>query len=179
MREIEIECVEGTEKNINNFLLPSHIHQELIPEVIHIDGKELRYFTNRVIENFRIYTQDNESRLEIDSCPHYYKTVARNDSKTRYKMYIEEVYQTYSSGKIIQSLSQDPFIMVIGNDLNSLKAYIFKGTERVYIPTKVYHTPPILHYTGLSYLQKDVISPELSIVHKFRENDTILSFNFV
>lgn len=178
MREIEIECVEGTEKNINNYLLPPHHHKELIPEVIHLNGKELRYFTNRVTENFKIYTQDNESRLEIDSCPHYYKSVAKNDPKIKYKIYIEEVYQTYSSGKIIQSLSQDPFIIVLGNELDSLKAYIFKGTERIYIPTKMYHTPPILYYTGLSYLQKDVISPELSVVHKFCENDTILSFNF-
>jgi ureidoglycolate hydrolase len=95
----------------------------------------------RIIESMQLY-----GHIKIKDGKAYKYAVIDPDDP--FKFIFKNLEYLPHTSKTLMSHNEDPFIIVLGTELDNLKAFIFNGKDAVRIPPRVWHSPPILHYSG-------------------------------
>jgi hypothetical protein len=87
------------------------------------------------------------------------------EEKNQYCYYLNTLNLLVHSSKTVKSEYKDPYILVLGKDLNSLRAYVFSGNQVVKIFSGVWFSDPIIPFVGKTVFKIKECSIPLRMVY--------------
>lgn len=131
-------------------------------------GNRIHLSNSFIINTFTIFNEESRVGINRNSVQGNNSSpiISLVDEKNPYRFYINFLYSDPTSTMCIAPSNNDPFIMVIGNTPETVKAYIFSGQEGIKIPPRVWISWPVIHYYGMAEFKIKHSIPEMSMIYK-------------
>lgn len=100
------------------------------------------YIKNK-IDKETVIVENNSDNIKIDN-----EIVARISPENEYSFLVDKIFLSPYSSICISPEKNDPFIILLGNNPDELKAYHFSGQEGIHIFFNVWFSLPIVYYNG-------------------------------
>jgi len=134
---------------------------------------------NETSGKFHVWTSYGIVHAENTAVDSGLYSVAIQHPKNKYRFIIREINYHPEGSQLVMSLDGDPFILILGNTLENIKAYSFDGSQGFHIYPGIWHQPPIIHYPErITFLDKQAAT-HLCVLHDFfTEENKVLSFSY-
>lgn len=159
-----------TEENIKPygeiFLTHSFNHVPIIHTSIEYNNNIL-YFSGDVIKT-TVTSEKNNLKLNYNK-----ECFGEVDHNNEYRFKISTIYNYPGNSICISSKNKDPFILFLGITPEEIKPFHFCGKYGIHIYPNIWHSHPIIYYSGRVEFEIKKCVSDLYMKHKI---DTIVEY---